>query len=354
MYSVFGVENPLMDIIAHVDYDFLRRFDKQPGSMHLVDHSEIETLMAELPSFRTLPGGSAANTARGLAWLGSPAGQAFLAPIAGLARAGDGKLPPVFNGAVGRDAIGDQFVELISAAGVTASIVRKETPTGRSVILVTPDGERTMNTYLGACRDFGPEDLDLQKLARSRILYLTGYLWDTAHQDAAARKAAESGKAVVAFDLADSFAVRRSGDAFRSWIPGHVDVLFGNRDEIAILTGASCDEDCVAEAQKFAPLIVMKIGEKGCALGQNGKYEVVPGVPVKMVDTTGAGDAFAAGFLYGTLQGAEPIACARLANAIASRISAGRGALTTEGEPRPLPRHPWPGDYESGDRHRCG
>ncbi len=320
MYSVFGVENPLMDIIAHVDYDFLRRFDKKPGSMHLVDHSEIEKLRRELPSFRVLPGGSAANTARGIAWLASPSGREVLEHLGGLKREGEGNLPPVFNGAVGRDAIGDQFEQLMTAAGVSASIVRKETPTGTSVILVTPDGERTMNTFLGACREFGPQDLDLGKLARSRILYLTGYLWDTAHQDAAARKAADSGATVVAFDLADSFAVRRSGEAFRSWIPAHVDVLFGNRDEIAILTGASCDEDCVAEAGRFAPLVVMKMGDKGCMLGQKGKLEVVPGVPVRMVDTTGAGDAFAAGFLFGMLQGAEPTVCARLANAIASRI----------------------------------
>jgi len=320
LYSVFGVENPLMDVIAHVDYGFLQRLGKQPGSMHLVDHAEIEALVSELPSFRTLPGGSAANTTRGLAWLASPGGQVVLRSFAELSSDGAGKLPPVFNGAVGRDATGDKFEQLMTEAGVSASIVRKETPTGTSVILVTPDGERTMNTYLGACRDFGPQDLDLPRLANSKILYLTGYLWDTAHQDAAARKAAASSKAIVAFDLADSFAVRRSGDAFRSWIPGRVDVLFGNRDEIGILTGASCDEDCVKEAQKFAPLIVMKIGEKGCMLGQDGKYELVPGVPVEMVDTTGAGDAFAAGFLFGMLQGAEPLVCARLANAIASRI----------------------------------
>ena len=320
MYSVYGVENPLMDIIAHVDYDFLRRFGKQPGSMHLVDYVEIESLLQELTSFRTLPGGSAANTTRGIAWLASPAGQVVLESFPGLQHDGAGKLRPVFNGAVGRDATGDRFEQLMNDAGVTTSIVRKDTPTGTSVILVTPDGERTMNTYLGACRDFVPPDLDLPKLEASHILYLTGYLWDTAHQDAAARKAAESGKAIVAFDLADSFAVRRSGDAFRSWIPGRVNVLFGNRDEIAILTGASCDEDCVTEALKYAPLIVMKVGDKGCMLGQDGKCELVPGVRVKIVDTTGAGDAFAAGFLFGMLQGAEPVVCARLANAIASRI----------------------------------
>ena len=320
LYSVYGVENPLMDIIAHVDYDFLKRFEKQPGSMHLVEYAETEALMRELPSVRILPGGSAANTTRGIAWLAGPAGQAFLQRFAGFSHDGAGRLPAVFNGAVGRDQIGDQFEQLMTAAGVSPSIVRKATPTGRSVILVTPDGERTMNTYLGACRDFGPQDLDLQSLTRSRILYLTGYLWDTAGQDAAARKAAESSDATVAFDLADSFAVRRSGDAFRSWIPGHVDVLFGNRDEIAILTGAACDEDCVSEAQKFAPLIVMKVGARGCIVGQDKKQQLVPGVLAKVVDTTGAGDAFAAGFLYGLLQGAEPTECARLANTIASRV----------------------------------
>jgi len=320
LFSVFGVENPLMDIIAHVDYGFLKRFGKQPGSMHLVDHDEIEALLKELPSFRVLPGGSAANTTRGIAWLAGTEARDFLKPFGVGAHDGAGRLPPVFNGAVGRDATGDKFESLMEEARVTTAIVRKATPTGTSVILVTPDGERTMNTYLGACRDFGPQDLDLPRLAASRILYLTGYLWDTAGQDAAARKAAGAGPAVVAFDLADSFAVRRSGDAFRSWIPGHVNVLFGNRDEIAILTGASCDEDCVTEAQKFAPLIVMKTGEKGCIISQDGKFQEVPGVPVKLVDTTGAGDAFAAGFLFGMLQGAEPVVCARLANAIASRI----------------------------------
>lgn len=324
-FSVFGVENPLMDIISHVDYAFLKRFRKQAGSMHLVDNDEIEELLAELPSARMMPGGSAANTVRGVAWLSSPAGREMLRGLGDPAWSGAGGLPPIFNGSVGEDSLGDQFVRLITEAGVSPSIVRKTTPTGTSVILVTPDGERTMNTYLGACRDFGPQDLDLGRLARSRILYLTGYLWDTAHQEAAARKAVESRggaarRPLVAFDLADSFAVRRSGDSFRSWISGNVDVLFGNRDEIAILTGASCDEDCMKEAETFAPVIVMKTGKGGCILGTNGEYQQIPGVPVEVVDTTGAGDAFAAGFLFGMLHGADPRRCAVLANTVAARI----------------------------------
>jgi len=327
VYSVYGVENPLMDIIAHVDYGFLRRFQKQPGTMHLVDHDEVERLLKELPRFRTVPGGSAANTARGIAWLAGGPGRRMLESFPSLAgREPESVHPaPVFNGAVGRDAIGDQFVQRMEEAGVSASIVRKSTPIGTSVILVTPDGERTMNTFLGACRDFDSADLDLPKLAASRVLYLTGYLWDTENQKQAAIRAAQfirqSRKdCVVAFDLADSFAVQRYADAFRSWIPGRVDILFGNRDELAFVTGSKCDEDCVTDAAALAPLVVMKIGEKGCLVGRGSRLDLVPGVPVKVADTTGAGDAFAAGFLYGTLGGAEPLECARLANAIASHI----------------------------------
>ncbi len=326
MYSVYGVENPLMDIIAHVDYEFLRRFDKKPGSMHLVDYPEVEALLKEIEGYRTLPGGSAANTARGIAWLAGPAGRHMVERFPDIAARGAApSIATVFNGAVGRDVIGDEFVQGMESAGVVTSIVRKATPTGTSVILVTPDGERTMNTFLGACRDFTAGDLDEEKLAASRVLYLTGYLWDTENQKQAAMRAvdlirAARPDAIVAFDLADSFAVRRYHAAFREWIPGRVDMLFGNRDEIAILTGSTCDEDCVSDAARFAPLVVMKIGEKGCFVGRAGRLDHVPGVPVKLVDTTGAGDAFAAGFLYGVLQAADPLECARLANAIASHV----------------------------------
>lgn len=326
MYSLYGVENPLMDIIAHVDYGFLSRFGKQPGTMHLVEHAEVTALLKEIRSFHTMPGGSAANTARGIAWLGGAAGRELSESILGAPRASTAdSASPVFNGAIGNDATGNDFAARMEEEGVCAVLVRKATPTGTSVILVTPDGERTMNTYLGACRDFEPDDLDLARLAESRMLYLTGYLWDTDNQRRAAEKAAafakESGRGIsIAFDLADPFAVRRFGDQFRAWIPGNVDILFGNREELAILMGLACDEDCVSEASALAPLVVMKAGEKGCLVGWDGKCELVPGVPVRVVDTTGAGDAFAAGFLFARLAGADPLQSARLANRVASRI----------------------------------
>ena len=322
MYSLYGVENPLMDVIAHVDYGFLRRFGKSPGTMHLVDYPEVAALVAELGTSRRSPGGSAANTARGIAWLSSPGGQQLRHAALGGADAAPLD-PPVFNGAIGRDERGDEFASAIERSGVRGSLVRKETPTGTSVILVTPDGERTMNTFLGACRDFQVEDLDLERLAASRLLYLTGYLWDTDNQRRAAQRASEAARThaiPVVFDLADPFAVRRYADQFRAWLPGRVDILFGNRDELALLTGGSCDEDCVSDAARYAPLVIMKTGEEGCVVGWEGKWENVPGLRVEVVDTTGAGDAFAAGFLYGRLLGEPPLRCAVLANALAARV----------------------------------
>ena len=285
MYSLYGVENPLMDIIAHVDYGFLSRFGKQPGTMHLVEFAEVTALVKEIRTFHTMPGGSAANTTRGIAWLGGAAGRALSQPFLGVPDDSSAvPAAPVFNGAIGTDSTGNDFAARLEEEGVRGALVRKATPTGTSVILVTPDGERTMNTYLGACRDFQPADLDLEKLSASRMLYLTGYLWDTDNQRRAAEKAAafarEGNRGVpIAFDLADPFAVRRYGDQFRAWIPGNVDILFGNREELAILMGSACDEDCVSEASALAPLVVMKAGEKGCLVGWEGHCELVPGVP---------------------------------------------------------------------------
>jgi len=324
MYSLFGVENPLMDVIAHVDYELLRRFHKEPGTMHLVDYPEIATLLGAVGEARTMAGGSAANTVRGVAWLRGGAGRALADRVLGRAASGPPEIElPVFNGAIGRDERGDRFASCIADAGAESSLVRTGTPTGTSVILVTPDGERTMNTFLGACRDFQASDLDLGRLGKSRMLYLTAYLWDTENQQEAAKRAAAFAHArglAVAFDLADPFAVKRYGPLLRAWIPGNVDVLFGNREELALLTGSSCDEDCVMEAASLAPIVALKVGEKGALVGWGGRCESVPGVKVKVVDTTGAGDAFAAGFLYGRLSGADPVASATLANVIASRI----------------------------------
>jgi sugar/nucleoside kinase (ribokinase family) len=323
-HSLFAMENPLMDIVAHVEPSFLERFGKRPGTMHLVDYPHVEALRAAIGSFRTVPGGSAANTARGIAWLSGSSGSVLRQSVLGRAVPHVPPVaPPVFNGAIGRDPTGDLFAAGMEKAQVRTSLVRKATATGTSVILVTPDGERTMSTFLGACRDFGPEDLDVAGLEASKILYLTGYLWDTENQVRAAQRAASVARAAgvrVAFDLADPFAVERSGEQLRAWMPGNVDILFGNRQEMALLTGNQCDEDCVATAAGTAPLVVMKAGADGCLVAWEHRVAAVPAVSARVVDTTGAGDAFAAGFLFGLLAGADPVSSARLANALAGRV----------------------------------
>lgn len=316
VHSVFSVENPLVDFIARVDAGFLASRGKRPGTMHLIDEAESAALVAALESPgstlappRSLPGGSAANTLRGVAWLNR-----------------DGGLDrPLYGGAVGRDALGDGYRAALVAAGVEPALVRRDERTGTSIILVTPDGERTMNTNLGACRLYRAEDLDLERLERSRVVYLTGYLWDTENQRAAAEAAAAAARAhgvTVAFDLADPWVVERYRERFRDWVPRSVDLLFANGAELALLTGAACDEDCMAAAAGIAPTVVMKVGARGCWVGGRDapRAELVPTEPVRPLDTTGAGDAFAGGWLYAMLRGREPVACARLANAVARRI----------------------------------
>ncbi len=308
MFSVFGVENPIMDMIAHVDHSLLAELGKRPGTMNLVEYGEIEELLARVPDCRRIPGGSCANTIRGVAWLGKKAGSPA----------------PVFNGSVGRDRIGDFYESATRDAGVYSAITRKDTATGVSFILVTPDGERTMNTYLGACRSFGPQDLDRERLAASGILHLTGYLWDTENQKKATEEAvklAEQKGIPISFDIADVFNVQRFAKAYLPFIRESVDVLFANREELSLLTSTDCDEDCIDVAAKLCPTVVMKVGARGCYISQGGTITHVPGVPAgRVTDTTGAGDSFAAGFLYGRLDGREPEECAGLANALASRI----------------------------------
>ncbi len=307
VFSVYGVENPLMDIIAHVDYSLLSKLGKTPGTMNLVDFQEVERLRAGLSSYRTLPGGSCANTIRGIAWLN---------------RAGE-IAPPVYSGAVGQDDIGTLYIRSMEELGVKAAIARKTTATGCSLILVTPDGERTMNTYLGACREFTPEDLDMDTLAQSRILHITGYLWDTDNQRKASEKAltaACDAGITVSFDLADPFAVQRYGEIFMPLIPECVDILFANREELRLLTGTDCTEDCMKAASALAPTVVMKAGADGCYISQEGKVIHAPAFPAKVVDTTGAGDSFAAGYLFGLLTGRSTEECAALANRLAAGI----------------------------------
>ncbi|MCX7024230.1 MAG: adenosine kinase [Spirochaetes bacterium] len=315
MHSVYVIENPLMDYVMHEDYAFLERFNADPGTMRLVDHETFELVISSASSYRILPGGSGANSARALAMLiGSDARTL-------------GK--PAYSGSVGSDLPGEGFSRILNDAGIDTRMAVKYVPTGVSAIVVTPDHERTMFTCLGACRDFGVGDISGELLADSRFLYSTGYMWDTEPQMYALFAAVDEANRLgipVCFDLADPFVVDRYYDKLREWVKGRVKILFANRLELSRMTDCGgTDAEIIRLAADLAETVVMKIGKGGCLVRYRSRLIHVPTEQVACRDTTGAGDSFAAGFVYGLLRDLDLETCARLGNRIASRIVAVEG-----------------------------
>jgi sugar/nucleoside kinase (ribokinase family) len=308
MYSVFGLGNPLLDFIAPVDPLILESLDAKKGTMNLVDRDGMETVLSKLNGYTNIPGGSAANTLRAISWLDR----------------GEQLEELLYCGAVGPDSRGKSYNSTLEVAGITVQVVTKTLPTGCSVILVTPDHERTMFTYLGACREYGLGDLDLTALAGSKIFYTTGYMWDTDNQKQAVMRAMEYSRkrgVGIFFDLADPFVVQRSHEEFRSWLPSRVDVLFGNRDEFQIMFGQDLeDQQLLEKAAEVSPVLLMKTGCDGCYVSDRGSIQQVEGFCVDPLDTTAAGDCFSAAFIFATLRRYAPVQAARLANRLAASI----------------------------------
>jgi sugar/nucleoside kinase (ribokinase family) len=321
MFSVYGIGNPLLDFITHQTPEFLHRLKTRPGTMNLVSEEEMTALLGGVKQYSNIPGGSCANTIRGLAWLG-----------------GSSIPPAVYSGAVGDDERGRCYRQIIEAAGIQHRLAVKQAATGCSVIVVTPDRERTMFTYLGACRELTGADIDFTLLARSRMLYFTGFMWDSECQKQAAIKAADFAlrhEIPIAFDLADIFVVERYGGEFRSWIPGRVKFLFGNEEEMSRLLGfETADQAMLSEAAGLAETVLVKTGARGCVLVRGDSVQNVPTKTVPTVDTTAAGDCFSAGFLLGQLRGLDPLASAQQANRLASAIVTVNGCDFTALEER--------------------
>lgn len=317
MVPVFGIGNPLMDMILQTTPDRITQLGTRAGTMNLIDDDRIDAVLDSGSLLSRVPGGSAANTVRGLAWL--------------LGDVPEGERP-VFSGGIGGDEAGDDFEALLRSSGVHAATARKGARTGVSVILVTEDAERTMFTHLGACREYGEKDVDFELLGRARYLHIAGYMWDTESQKAAvaaATRFAGENSVAVSFDLADPFVVERYRDELLAWLPGKTQVLFANREELSLMAGLTDEESVVRWAGSLAPVVAMKIGRGGCVLGAGDRIVRVPGEVVNAVDTTGAGDSFAAGFLYGMLRGLDLETCGRLANRLAGRITTVQGCVYT-------------------------
>ena len=311
-YDVLGIGNAIVDVIARADEDFLLRHGMRKGTMALIDEARAQAIYDAMGPAVETSGGSAANTTVGLASLGARA---------------------AFVGKIKDDVLGRAFAHDIRAAGVAfgTAPAAAGASTGRCYVLVTPDGERTMNTFLGAAQDLHPNDLDAETIAASAVVYLEGYLWDPKNAKDAFLKAAkiahDSGRK-VALSLSDAFCVDRWRDEFLQLMRSRtVDLIFANEAELHSLYQTSDFDAAVRALRGDIDIAVVTRSEKGCLVVGPDGTEAVPAFPVeRVVDTTGAGDLFAAGFLSGLARGADDRTCGRLGALAAAEVIGHLGA----------------------------
>ncbi len=311
-FDVLGIGNAIVDVLARTDDAFLVKQGMHKGGMALIDEPRAATIYEAMGPAIEVSGGSAANTIVGVASLGARA---------------------AFVGKVRDDELGRVFAHDIRAAGVAF-----DTPpasdgpsTARCYVLVTPDGERTMNTYLGAAQDLHPNDIDADAIAASGIIYLEGYLWDPPHAKEAFLKAAKIAHGAgrdVALTLSDAFCVDRYRAEFLDLIrKGTVDLIFANERELHSLYQTADFDTALSALRADAKLAVITRSEKGCLVVTREETDAVPAVPIeRLVDATGAGDLFAAGFLVGLSRGEEYRDCARLGALAAAEVISHLGA----------------------------
>src|SRR5262245_38251547 len=310
-HDVVGIGNAIVDIIGRCDDAFLAKFGRTKGSMELVDAATVLKLYDAMGPAIEISGGSVANTMVGVSSFGGKAG---------------------FIGKTADDQFGEIFRHDIRAAGVTFTTPPASggEPTGRSLILVTPDGQRTMNTALGVSPQLGGGEVDADLIRSARILYLEGYLFDRPEAKAAFRQAAEiAAKAgrQVALSLSDPFCVDRHRPEFLELVKRSVDILFANESEIASLYQTQSFDAAAEQAHRDTKLAALTRSEKGSVILGGGKTIAIPAAPVaKVVDTTGAGDLFAAGFLFGVATGKDLETAGRLGSLAAAEIISHVGA----------------------------
>jgi sugar/nucleoside kinase (ribokinase family) len=291
--DILGIGNAIMDIIAPVPDDFLSAQSIERGSMTLVDEPRALSLNGALQSvgeLREIAGGSAANTMVGIAGLGVRAG---------------------YVGKIGKDGVGKRLIAGYREAGVQfeTTPTTSGTASARCMIAVTPDGQRSMSTFLGANADFGVADISKDQIARAKTIYLEGYLFDSDDQKAAYVRAAELAQATggqVALTLSDSFCVGRHRAGFRQLAEHQTDILFANEDELLALFETDRLDTALDALSGMRPVVCVTRGEKGSVIQTNERRHLVPAAPIsQIVDTTGAGDQYAAGVLAGRAMGMD-------------------------------------------------
>ena len=304
--DVVAIGNAIVDVLAHADEAFLDRHAMVKGSMKLIDEDAAEKLYADMGSAIEASGGAAGNTAAGMASLGGRVG---------------------FIGRVRDDQLGDVYGHDIRSIGVEfrTPAAASGPATGRCLVLVTSDAERTLNTFLGAASLLSPDDVDEAFVASAEIVYCEGYLWDLPEAKAALIKAMDAARAAggkVAFSLSDSFCVDRHRAEFLDLAENRIDILFANESEICSLYEVDTFDEAAARVAGHCELACLTRSEKGSVIiTSTGERVVVPAHPIgPLVDTTGAGDLYAAGVLYGLTHGASLERCAQLGSLAAGEV----------------------------------
>ena len=311
-YDVIAIGNAIVDVMAACDDGLIEELSLNKGGMTLVDADGATRLYEAMGPAREISGGSAANTLAGLSALGAQC---------------------AFIGQVADDQLGEVFAHDIRAVGIDFDTPARagDPPTARCLIFVTPDAQRTMNTFLGASQFLPAEALDESAIGGAKVLYLEGYRWDPEEPRAAMRRAIEAARAAgrqVAFTLSEVFVIDRHGADFRALIDdGLIDILFANHHELEALTGTGDFEAGIAALKDKVPTLIVTRSADGAIAVRDGERAEVPAEPIaKVVDTTGAGDLFAAGFLYGHVAGEPLERCLRRGAICAAEIISHYGA----------------------------
>ena len=310
--DVVAIGNAIVDITSREPEEFIRTHKLNKSNMTLIGEQRSDYLRSVLTKSRQTPGGSAANTIVGIADLGGEVG---------------------FIGKVSDDPLGQAFMQSIREAGVSFNVppASDGPATGRCVIIVTPDAVRTMNTCLGVSAYLYPADIDPNFVASAQVLYCEGYIWDVPVTKQAIRQAIDAAKAAstkVSFTLSDTRCVERHLEEWESLLEeGFIDILFGNEEELAVLTGADSLEESLAAVRSCCEIVCATRGREGSAVATAEEvFDIPPYEVSRRVDTTGAGDMYAAGFLYGFTSGIGLASCGRLASLVAGQIIMHEGA----------------------------
>jgi len=307
---IFGIGNPLIDVVIKASEKDLTSLGLTKGTMQLVDEKRQEQIINYFKGTKNnyFPGGSAPNTILACSGLG---------------------IHSHIAGKIGKDELGNTYIERVNEYGADSGIVFGDGRTGSSIILVTPDGERTMNTHLGMCQEYGSNDIDEEKLSKAKFFYFTGYMWDTDSQKSAIKKAiqiAQDNKVKIVFDVADPFAVDRNRDSFLRMIEKDVDIVFANQSELKILLDSEDIDFCVDNLMEIVNSGGIKLGKEGSLIFDNNKKYVIKPSPILAKDSTGAGDMYAAGFLTSIAKGEEYGSAGEIAVHLAEEIIQVQGA----------------------------